>query len=74
MNGEKVFVLKFLRGRDPEWVGVPFFAKFDPHATWWDDLEPAFGAREFFFEPRLRELAAATGAARAHSLPVASLS
>ncbi len=55
--GERVFILKFLRGRDPSWVGKPFFAKFDPDATWLDQLAPAFGAEEFFFEPRLREIA-----------------
>ncbi len=50
--GEKVFVLRFLQGRDPDWVGRPFFAKFDPHATWLDQLEPAFGEDAFFFESR----------------------
>jgi len=53
IHGEDVFVLKFLQGRDPSWVGRPFFAKFDPHATWLDDLRPAFGEREFFFESGL---------------------
>lgn len=48
--GEKVFVLNFLQGRDPDWVGRPFFAKYDPDAIWLDDLEPAFGEDEFFFE------------------------
>ena len=48
--GEKVFVLRFLQGRDSDWVGRPFFAKFDPGATWLDDLKPAFGASSFFFE------------------------
>jgi len=47
--GEDVFVLKFIQARDPEWVGRPFFARFDPHATWLDDLKPAFGEKEFFF-------------------------
>jgi KamA family protein len=56
IRGEKVFVLKFLQGRDPEWVGRPFYARFDPRATWLDGLRPAFGEKEFFFEPRLREL------------------
>ena len=54
--GEDVFVLKFLQARDPAWVGKPFFAKFDPKATWLDDLRPAFGEREFFFEPGLRAM------------------
>ena len=50
IKGEKVFVLNFLQGRDPNWVGKPFFAKYDPNAIWIDDLEPAFGASSFFFE------------------------
>lgn len=48
--GEKVFVLRFIQARNPEWVQQPFFARFDPHATWFDDLRPAFGASRFFFE------------------------
>jgi KamA family protein len=56
INGEKVFALKFLQARDPEWVGRVFFAKHDPHAMWLDDLRPAFGENEFFFEPGLREI------------------
>ncbi len=50
VHGEKVFVLRFLQGRDPRWVDIPFFAKYDPRATWFDQLEPAFGEPEFFFE------------------------
>ena len=62
VRGEQVFVLKFLQARDPSWVGRPFFARFDPEATWLSDLRPAFGEREFFFEsgldaPRRRRLA-----------------
>ena len=58
MAGEKVFVLRFLQGRDPDWVGRPFFAKFDPEATWLDQLEPAFGENAFFFEEGLQALTA----------------
>jgi KamA family protein len=50
VHGEKVFVLSFIRARNREWVGRPFFARFDPEATWLDDLRPAFGERRFFFE------------------------
>jgi L-lysine 2,3-aminomutase len=50
VKGEKVFILSFLRGRHREWVGRPFFAKFDPRATWLDQLKPAFDERRFFFE------------------------
>ncbi len=50
VKGEKVFVLRFLQCRNPKLVGIPFFAKFDPKATWFDQLQPAFGEKEFFFE------------------------
>ena len=56
IRGQEVFVLKFLQGRDPEWVGRPFFARFDPTATWLDGLVPAFGEPEFFYEAGLRKL------------------
>lgn len=58
--GERVFVLRFLQARDPSWVGQPFFAKFDPSATWFDQLVPAFGAEEFFFSSALRALTGET--------------
>ncbi|MDE1180841.1 lysine 2,3-aminomutase [Paraburkholderia sp.] len=50
IGGEKLFALQFLQARNPEWVRRPFYAKFDPQATWLDDLVPAFGERKFFFE------------------------
>ena len=50
VKGEKVYVLRFLQGRDANWVNIPFFAKYDPKATWFDQLEPAFGEEKFFFE------------------------
>jgi len=50
IRDERVFVLEFLQARDPDWVGRPFFAKYDPAATWLDQLEPALGAKRFFFE------------------------
>ena len=49
VKGEKVFVLRFIQGRNPEWVHVPFFAKYDPKATWFNQLQPAFGEEKFFF-------------------------
>ena len=58
VNGEKVFVLNFLQGRDPNWVGKPFFAKYDPNAIWIDDLEPAFGESKFFYDNAYLELLA----------------
>lgn len=50
VKGEKVFVLRFLQGRNPRWVDIPFFAEYDPKATWFNQLKPAFGEKEFFFE------------------------
>lgn len=50
VQGERVFVLRFLQGRNPDWVQRPFFARFDPEATWLDQLRPAFGEQRFFFE------------------------
>ncbi len=64
VEGRKVFVLSFLRGRNPDWVRRPFFAKFDPRACWLSDLEPAFGER-FFYEGELERLLSGDGGARA---------
>lgn len=50
VKGEKVFVLQFLQCRNPNLVSIPFFAKYDAKATWLDQLEPAFGETEFFYE------------------------
>jgi hypothetical protein len=50
INGEKLFALQFLQARNPDWVRRPFFAKYDPDATWLDHLKPAFGRKKFFFE------------------------
>ena len=57
IHGEKVFTLRFIQGRNPSWVGRPFFAQYNKHAIWLDDLEPAFGRESFFFEEQpIREL------------------
>ncbi len=50
INGEKVFVLRFLQCRNPQIVDIPFFAKYDNKATWFEELVPAFGEEQFFFE------------------------
>lgn len=54
VKGEKVMVFRFLQGRNSDWADVPFFAQYDPEATWFDQLKPAFGEKEFFFESELR--------------------
>ena len=50
LRGEKVFTLSFIQGRNPEWINRPFFAAYDAKATWFDQLQPAFGEDRFFFE------------------------
>lgn len=50
IKGEKLFVLRFIQGRNPKWVHIPFFAEYDPKATWFNQLKPAFGEDRFFFE------------------------
>ena len=56
IGGEKMITLRFLQGRHPDWVLRPFFAKYDPSAIWLDDLKPAFGEEQFFFEEDLKQL------------------
>jgi L-lysine 2,3-aminomutase len=56
VDNQKLFVLKMVQGRKPRWVNRVFFARFDPRATWLDQLEPGFGEREFFFERPLQGL------------------
>ena len=43
--GEKVFALHMIQARNPDLVGKPFFARYDPTAIWLSDLEPAFASR-----------------------------
>ncbi len=50
VRGQKIFTLRFIQGRNPDWVHRPFFAQYDPEAIWLDDLKPAFGEERFFFE------------------------
>jgi len=50
IHNEKHFVLRFLQGRNPDWIGIPFFAKYDPEATWFTQLKPSFREENFFFE------------------------
>jgi L-lysine 2,3-aminomutase len=50
IRDEKVIALNMIQGRDPDWVGRVFFADYDEDAVWLDDLKPAFGKEQFFFE------------------------
>ena len=56
INNEKVFLLRFLQGRNENWTQQPFFARFDENATWLDDLKPAFGQKQFFYEEEYRHI------------------
>jgi len=61
IQGEKVFVLRFLQGRNPDWVQRPFFAKYSDTATWLHELEPAFGEEKFFYEEEYEEMRQGNG-------------
>ncbi len=50
---EKAISLEVLQGRNPDWVGRSFYAKYDEKATWINDLTPAFGEDKFFYENEL---------------------
>ena len=58
INGkkEKLFVMRMLQGRNPDWVARPFFAEYNPDAIWIDQLKPAFGEEKFFFEDELEQM------------------
>ena len=47
-----------MQARNPDWCKKPFFAKFDPKATWYDQLRPAFGENKFFFQDELNRILA----------------
>lgn len=46
---KRAIVLRFLQGRNPQWVQRPFLAKYDEDAIWIDELKP-FSGKRFFFE------------------------
>ncbi|NMG03913.1 KamA family radical SAM protein [Azoarcus taiwanensis] len=48
--GEKVLALRFIQGRNPDWVQRPFFAKYDEQASWLNHLVPAFGEERWFWQ------------------------
>jgi KamA family protein len=58
LAGEQLFVLRFLQGRNPDWAMRPFFARYDPQATWFDQLRPA-GEDRFFFADEYERMCAA---------------
>lgn len=56
INQDKIIVMRFLQGRNPDWVARPFFAEYDENAIWFDELKPAFGKEKFFFEEELESI------------------
>lgn len=56
VRSKKIITLRFLQGRNPDWVARPFFAEYDEKALWIDDLKPAFREDKFFFEKELKEM------------------
>ena len=63
IHGEKVFVLRFIQGRNADWVQRPFFAKYNENATWLNHLEPALGEERFFFEDEFEQIKKERGVA-----------
>jgi hypothetical protein len=47
--------MHMIQARNPDLVGRPFFARYDPAAIWISDLKPAFAPR-FPFDPDPEEL------------------
>ncbi|MBI9045256.1 MAG: hypothetical protein JEZ06_12270 [Anaerolineaceae bacterium] len=48
--GEKVFVLESLQNRNDDKVLRPFFAKYNPDALWFTDLEPYSESDKIYFD------------------------
>ena len=61
IGGEKVIALKFVQGRDPDWVNRLFFAAYDEKASWLNELRPAFGQDKFFYDDELDAMKTDTG-------------
>ena len=55
VRGEKILQLRFIQGRNPDWVHRPFFASYDEQATWLNELTPAFGEAQFFYQDELKQ-------------------
>ena len=55
VNGERVMELRFIQGRNPDWVHRPFFARYDDRAIWLNELRPAFGQARFFYQDELEQ-------------------
>ncbi|MGN7614296.1 lysine 2,3-aminomutase, partial [Magnetococcales bacterium HHB-1] len=49
-NRPDLFIMEYLQARDPRLIRTPFFAPFNPSATWFNELEPASKEDEPFFK------------------------
>jgi KamA family protein len=49
IDNKKAFALKFIQGRNPDWVNKLFFARYDEEVDWMDQLQP-LTEKEFFYE------------------------
>ncbi|VAX38618.1 Lysine 2,3-aminomutase [hydrothermal vent metagenome] len=49
IGGQRAFCLEYLQAREPDLVRRPFFAKYDPKASWFDQLEPLTEGDKPFF-------------------------
>lgn len=49
IGNERALALQYLQARDPELTRRPFFAKYDPKASWYGDLVPFSEADRAFF-------------------------
>lgn len=66
IQGEKVFVLRSIQARNPDWTQWPFYAQFDPDATWPEHLKPAFGEKQFFLQDEYEAMCRNKSAAKTH--------
>ena len=55
VKGERVIELRFIQGRNSDWVQRPFFAQYDEQATWLNELRPAFGESRFFYQDEMEQ-------------------
>ena len=50
VGSEDVFVLRLVQSRNPLWSHKVFYAQYSASASWFDELKPAFGQPNFFFQ------------------------
>lgn len=55
VGDQRAIVMRFLQGRNPKWVQIPFLAKYDENAIWIDELKP-FSGEKFFYEDELKQI------------------